>query len=378
MNMAESTPNFALAPGENVDDAVRRIAKLQLQSAIAAIDNSDPADPITVHKFRRTCKRLRSLLRLVRGELEPSGTFRRENGILRDAARQFSDTRDADVTLATFDGLMAAVRPPNRRAYAPIRATLTRKRRKAGREMDVLAAFENARRDLVQMLGRVDHWPLREPGFEAIRYGLRKTYRRSFRRRLEAMDAPDLEVLHEWRKRTKYHRQQIRLIGFVWPPMVDVRQAEADRLADLLGDERDLTMLAGMVATDDAFARIAARADFVRLVHSHAQALRQTAFALGTRLFAQTPGEFVDCVESWWRGFQSDSDELSAPLDKPKPKRPAKTVTCQNGKTAPMATLSDVAVEAVNTVSLSEVLSEDMDLVQRTITPVPVNRARPN
>ena len=377
--MADTAPSFGFAPGENADDAVRRIAKRQLESAIATIDGSDPADPVTIHKLRRTCKRLRSLLRLARGELEPSGTFHRENGVLRDAARLFSDLRDADVALGTFDGLMAMTRPPNRRVYAPIRAALTRKRRDVGREMDILAAFESARRDLVQMLARVDHWPLQERGFAAVRYGLHKTYRRSFRRRLEAMEAPDLDVLHEWRKRTKYHRQQIRLIGFVWPPMVEVRQAEADRLADLLGDERDLTMLADMVANDGAFARIAARADFVDLARAHAQAFRQAAFALGTRLFAQTPGEFVDSVGSWWQGFQNDSKETSAPLDKPKPKRRAKAAAGRNGDAEPAAARSDTGSGGGNTVSLSEVLNGDMDLVRRRIAlVVPGSRARPN
>ena len=376
--MTETPPDFAFAPGEKVADAVRRIAKLQLESAISAIDAADPADPVTVHKFRRTCKRLRSLLRLVRGELEPSGVFHRENGILRDAARQFSVLRDADVTLGTFDGLMAAAHRPDRRAFAPIRAALTRKRRLIDGQGDIAAAFRRARHDLVQMLDRVDRWPLDRAGFDAVRFGLHKTYRRSYRRRLEAMDAPDLDVLHEWRKRTKYHRQQIRLIGFVWPPMVDVRQAEADRLADLLGDERDLTMLGEMVATDDAFVRIAARNKFVGLARSHADSLRQTAFALGTRLFAQAPEDFVHGVETWWQGFQGDSDEASEPLDKPKPRRRAKDAARRNGAPDSPAAFPEATIGNGNTIALSDVLGGDMDLVQRTIATTPANRTRPN
>ena len=53
-----------------------------------------------VHSARKDMKKLRALLRLVRGELGAS-VYRRENARFREAAATLAGLRDADVMLVT-------------------------------------------------------------------------------------------------------------------------------------------------------------------------------------------------------------------------------------------------------------------------------------
>ena len=96
--------------------------------------------------------------------------------------------------------------------------------------------------------GRVDDWPLDHDSFEALRDGLERTYRRGRRDFRAARADPSVEALHEWRKRVKelwYHHTLLRPI---WPPVMQAVGDEAHELADRLGDDHDLAMLADWVA----------------------------------------------------------------------------------------------------------------------------------
>src|SRR5919109_184691 len=86
---------------------VRRIATEQLGSAIRRLSDAEGDDRAeAVHDARKSVKKARALLRLVRPGLD-SSAYRAEMDALRDAGRLLSGTRNADVLLATIDTLAA-------------------------------------------------------------------------------------------------------------------------------------------------------------------------------------------------------------------------------------------------------------------------------
>ena len=94
----------------------------------------------------------------------------------------------------------------------------------------------------------MDDWPLERESFDAVCEGLERTYRRGRRDLREARAEPSVEALHEWRKRVKelwYHHTLLREL---WPPVMAATGDEAHALADRLGDDHDLAVLAGWVA----------------------------------------------------------------------------------------------------------------------------------
>ena len=92
--------------------ALRRIAGAEI-AAIRTLLGGAP-DDAAVHGIRKRIKKLRALLRLLRGGLrkvQPAETV-----VLRDAARLLAPQRDAAVRLATLDRLLTADDGPALRA----------------------------------------------------------------------------------------------------------------------------------------------------------------------------------------------------------------------------------------------------------------------
>ena len=149
--------------------------------------------------------------------------------------------RDSDVMLDTLKGLKlpAGMGPKLRRKIQAQRATGSGDGRSTA-AAGVVAMLREAR-------GRVDGWPLESDSFDALGDGLERTYRRGRRDFRAARTTPSVEALHEWRKRVKelwYHHTVLREL---WAPVMQAVGNEAHELADRLGDDHDLAMLADWV-----------------------------------------------------------------------------------------------------------------------------------
>ena len=89
---------------DTVQDGVRKIATDLIDKAIdAAKQRRSPEQ--TVHELRKTCKRLRGLIRLVRPVF---ADYHTENAAFRDASRTLSYLRDTAVLIQTYDSLLDA------------------------------------------------------------------------------------------------------------------------------------------------------------------------------------------------------------------------------------------------------------------------------
>ena len=80
-----------------------RIAREQIDKAIAIAEDAGQAPAKRVHEARRRAKKLRALLRLVRPDFSD---YAAENAFVRDAARGLSAARDTKVAEDTLDRLL--------------------------------------------------------------------------------------------------------------------------------------------------------------------------------------------------------------------------------------------------------------------------------
>ena len=96
--------------------------------------------------------------------------------------------------------------------------------------------------------------------------------------------------LHQWRKRAKDLWYQARLLGDAWPRAFKALAQDAHALADLLGDDHDLAVLAAHLAARSEPA--GADDDVLELVARRRQELQDAARRLGARLYAEKPGAF--------------------------------------------------------------------------------------
>lgn len=290
-------------PGEPAEET-ERIAVEQIDRALGEIDDGTLDRDVVVHQVRKRCKKLRGLLRLVRGGI--GGAYQEENAWFRDTARSLSAARDSRVMVETYDALFDFFAGEvDRRAFAPVRRKLTLRMRA---DLEDTAAMDrriaDCRGRLVEARGRVPGWAARARNSEVLLAAVEKTYRRGRYAMETALSDPTDANFHEWRKRVKYHLHHCRLLQEWWVPLMETRASEAKHLADILGEDHDLAVFRALLHGEPGLCGPAARREaMLGLIDRHRAILQRDARLLGRRLFAAKPGalraEFARYAAIW-------------------------------------------------------------------------------
>jgi CHAD domain-containing protein len=291
--------SYRLEDREGVADGIRRIVIEELQSAADGL-RDDGGDPDTaIHEARKSLKKARSALRLVRSDLG-NGLRRKENTAMRDAARHLSGARDAQVLLQTLDALQtSAGLPLPTEATRELRRSLEQRRaeleeRLAGEQ----GVIEDVASTLDAIRERAATWKLRDQSFGSALEGLERMYRAGRHAMRDALASDEDAAWHEWRKRVKDLWYAGRILEPIAPRALGGIVAEADELSDVLGNHNDLAVLL------EAAGGIADRVDRDQLERLRAaivrrrDELRRASAPLGRRLYAEPAGAFVRRVSA--------------------------------------------------------------------------------
>ena len=294
---------FELQSSESVEAGIKRIVDEQLASALEDLRGGDPkkADA-AVHAARKRLKRIRAVVRLVREELGEE-IFAPENAAFRDAGGSLSEARDAAVLIDTLDGLKKSVDPA---AFSAARKKLLARRRvvqkrvlEAGNGLETVAAqVESARL-------RVATWPIARDGWDAIKPGLKRIYGEGRIASERAEVGGEAELFHEWRKRVKDLWHQLEVLEAVWPEVVKVVAEQCHALADILGEEHDLSVLKSVLEAE-ALARAEEVSPVVEAAEVKRACRQREAKALGGRLFAERAGAFAKRIGNYWLAWKRD------------------------------------------------------------------------
>ena len=266
-----------------------------LQHIDAAAVRLRPRRRITdedVHEARKSIKRARAALRLLQPALA-ANEMARSRVSLRDAGRALASVRDAKVMADRFSEMLRrtgidefavstiASAASSSNSPAARRSARTRSNPAAAR-----AGLTNARRWLSDATLTADGWlPLAE--------GIRAIYKSGRRDLPTDASAASSEALHEWRKRVKNYWHALEVLVEPKRPAY-VRQTinSARRLADALGEEHDLALLAEALRASQQSEdeRVTILLEAIRL---RRRRLRRRALRTGSKLYAETPGAMV-------------------------------------------------------------------------------------
>jgi CHAD domain-containing protein len=284
-------------------EVVRTIDKRLAKAAMALRTNTSKG----VHDARKRLKETRALLRLVREPLGKSN-FTQWNVQLRDLARELAEQRDAAAMVEAWDRLIEIDR--RRFSSAPMKRV---RARLVERVEDAPAAAEQGRTNTADALDdartKLAHWRLHTSDFKLFAAGIGKSYGDG-RKALKAVrKAPDHDELrHDWRKRVKDHWYQVRLLRDAWPAVFDAREAELSRLADYLGEDHDLFVLANLVEAEPAlFGAANTRQAINEAIRARQAQLYIDALSVGQRVYADTPDALVARWSRYWTVARNDA-----------------------------------------------------------------------
>lgn len=276
---------FLFKRSEQLPRGVERLLRTELDAARALL--SEPSErPLDyrVHEVRKTLKRLRALLTLVKGSVSDA-LLERLRQLLRTAAHALAELRSSAALAHAFRTLLEdhpnLLDEPVREA---IDASLTRASvDEAAIEVALAAAIEalSRARDAARVV------MVSGKGWDSIARGFKDTYARARGDFRLAQRSRSVAHLHDFRTNEKRHLYHLSLLEKVWPRLVRAECKELDELGELLGDHHDLSLL-----LPELERRGLTQLDLGQLVKSIEERkldLERRIWFHGTRLFSESP-----------------------------------------------------------------------------------------
>lgn len=285
---------------ERGSEGLRRIVNEQSEKAARELSGDQTDMDEGIHNARKSFKKIRGLLRLVRYDLGKH-RYKKWNRHFRKAKNRLSSVRDARAMIETFDNLAerfsAVDECPSLRS---LRDALQARRCDVEEDAtDLKQAVDATAETLSRMSERTRSWKLEHDGFAAIRPGLERYYDEGRKAMKTAYRKPSDEHFHEWRKRVKDHWYHCRLLRRIRPADMSPRIDELKRLSDLLGDDHVLAVLVKLLETEGRELE-GDTETMICLAGRRQNELRKEARTLGKRLYGKKPGCLVKELETDW------------------------------------------------------------------------------
>jgi CHAD domain-containing protein len=317
-DLAAFDTSLQLGESEPLGTGVKRVTMEQLERAASRFfDGADSGLGGAVHESRKSIKRVRALLRLVRGEL-PARIYDFENTSLRDTARLLTKIRAAQGVLEAarsihdlYGDLLAEG------TFSVLLERLTRRR-----DLMELEAVEDPNlvgrvvRGLERAYHRYGSWPTdpeaREvyglgirDSFDAVSPGLSATYSHGRQTMVAAYERSAPGDFHEWRKKVKDMRHQMEFLAPLWPEVVVGTAMTLERLGNILGEDNDIKDLGDLLRErPDLCPDHRQRSLFRALAHQRRSELQIAAEILGRRVYAEKPESLSHRFGEYWGARQ--------------------------------------------------------------------------
>lgn len=312
-DLAVFDPSLQLGESESLGSGVKRVTMEQLELAASRFFDRDLGFDGAVHEARKSIKRVRALLRLVRGEI-PDRIYEFESRSLRDTARLLSEVR-------SVRGVVNAALSIHE-LYSELLATdtfgdmLTRLERR--RERAELNAVDDPNlvgrvvRGLERAYNRYGSWPTDPAAREVYRLGIRDeydaispgltvTYTQGRETMVTAYRRGGPGDFHLWRRRVKDMRHQMEFLAPLWPEVVVGTAMTLERLGNILGEDNDLAELQELLRTrHDLCPNPKERSLFRALAAQRRSELQLAAELLGRRVYAEEPRSLVGRFGEYW------------------------------------------------------------------------------
>lgn len=302
---------YRLKASESVPEGVRRVVLEEIESATDLLGRSSKTKrDEAVHEARKSIKKIRGVLRLMRPEL--GKTYTEENNRFREVGRQLSQLRDAAAQIEMFDQLAEKFAGKiEQGSLADVRAGLVRHKREIEQRLDVAKVVERASATLHSARARVGKWGLSRDGFGALAPGLEQTVRRGRNALRAARKTQDPVAYHDFRKRVKDHWYHVRLLESVWTEIMQAHEASLKELETWLGDDHNLVVLSEMLnEKPEEYGGKNTVQLFLAVTGLHQKELRENSISLGERVYSEKPKRFVESIALLWKAWQAQPQSM--------------------------------------------------------------------
>jgi CHAD domain-containing protein len=298
-------PAKTLQPEHSGTRGLRRVAHGFVQRAARRLAQPELSDE-QVHDARKNLQKSRAALRLLRETLGER-IYRRENTMLRDAARSLNRARDARVLAEALNALRSnGAGLQHDTASLELEHLLRTEQTEVQREMRENGALDEPRGALQQLARRSTRWRVGKGGWSDLGPAFRRIYRSGRQAMPRSGVRPDDAALHEWRKRTKYLRYALQMLEPMRPSLLSPLVKEARRLTECLGEHHDLSLLV-LKARDFSQGSGVSIGALLAAIEQRQARLVTRALSCGTRLYRMKPKELTERLGRYWHSWRQST-----------------------------------------------------------------------
>jgi len=292
---------FRFQKKQSVKKAIRRLGWERTRQALRCLDEIEDLEAI--HRVRKNIKKLRALLRLVKGKV-PRRDYRRATGALQRAAAPLAGPRDAHVKQQALEKLLDHFGGQvSKSEFRPIGRELEKRWGEEMRRFNERRSGETIRAVFIRLSRYLMDLPIDGKGWTLVAPGIRTAYRAGRRQYRAVVKEGSADQLHRWRKRVKDLWYQVRLLRPIFPEQVRALSAELKDLGEYLGEVHDLVLLKETVSRrkDDHAKAVEALG---ALIDRRRTELCLAALDLGSRIYTEKPQAFCRRLAHYWKSWR--------------------------------------------------------------------------
>ena len=293
---------FRISERETIKETINRILYEELDKILENCRNQQDDLHISIHEIRKSIKRIRAVLRLVREEIGYSSYYR-ENVFYRDINRSTSDLRTFNVLILSLEGLQGDLGdrlPPER--FAPLAEQMREQRDKM---LSGMLSSDRILKDLsVQFIigrSRIPNLPIHKNNFEVLAGGMHRIYRQGKQYLDKSMKEPGVHQLHDMRKRIKYLWYQIELLKPVYPGLLKAYASSLESISERLGTYHDLAVLSDYLVKNETGLDKDLRDTLVEACEFKKAAMLPGIFTMSSAVYSEKPEAFIQRLDGYWK-----------------------------------------------------------------------------
>jgi CHAD domain-containing protein len=299
---------FSISKRENVKESISRILLGQIDYILKQCESEQQDVHISIHEIRKSIKRIRAVLRLIREEIGYSSYYR-ENVFYREINRSISDLRTHNVLLHTLESLQSDLSGKIPAEILKPVTDMVREQRQL-KLSEVLSDDKLLRGLSVLFTGakaRIPNLPIERNSFKALSGGVFRMYRQGKDYLIQARKNPDMHHLHDMRKRMKYLWYQVEILRPIYPGMLKAYSRSLENITEKLGVYHDLAVASEFLRENDGGLREEIHETLLDACEFRKSALLPGLLKESEILFSEEPELLVQRLGEYWRIYYREN-----------------------------------------------------------------------
>ncbi len=295
-------PGFELDLSRNMKDNMVRIMHEQYDQIIYFCKASHNETDKAVHEIRKSFKRLRAVLRLIRDEIGYSSYYR-ENAFCRDESKLLGKMRD----LKVFHEDLESLAKDNQHTadldfIGQLQKVMLDLKEIEYKNLTGSDLFQTIINDVEAAKERIRFFKFRNEGFSVIEPGLLRMYAKGYKELHVVKNESTTGHYHNLRKRVKYLMYFSQILKPLYPKYFNALDNDLDKAGDQLGLDHNFAELADFVENIRRKGISKQKKNvFKKWLQEIRKQLQADALEILEKIYVEDPKEFSQRIRQYYK-----------------------------------------------------------------------------